>query len=52
MKQLADRKRRELQFQIGDQVSLKLHPYRQQTIFKRAHQKLARRYYGPLEKLD
>jgi hypothetical protein len=43
-KQMADQKRRDIMFQIGDSVLLKLHPYRQQTVFKRVHQKLATRY--------
>lgn len=47
MKQLADCKRRELEFQIGDWVLLKLHPYRQQTAFKWVYQKLSSRYFGP-----
>jgi hypothetical protein len=44
MKQMADQKRRDIMFQIGDSVLLKLHPDRQQTVFKRVHQKLATRY--------
>ncbi|RVW76748.1 Transposon Tf2-12 polyprotein [Vitis vinifera] len=47
MKHVADQKRREVEFQIGDLVLLKLHPYRQHSVFKRAHQKLANRFYGP-----
>jgi len=47
MKQMADRKRKDVSFEVGSLVLLKLHPYRQQTAFKRVHQKLANRYYGP-----
>jgi hypothetical protein len=47
MKQLVDRGRRDVEFIEGDLVYLKLQPYRQQTAFRRAHQKLACKFYGP-----
>lgn len=47
MKQMADLKRRDISFDIGKQVLLKLHPYRQQTVFKQVHHKLVSRFYGP-----
>jgi len=47
MKQMVDRKQRDVSFEVDSLVLLKLHPYRQQTTFKRVHQKLASHYYGP-----
>ncbi len=47
MKQMADAKRRDIEFQVGDFVFLKLHPYRQHSVYRRASQKLACRFYGP-----
>ncbi|PSR86095.1 Transposon Tf2-6 polyprotein [Actinidia chinensis var. chinensis] len=47
MKQVADSKGRDIEFEEGHLIFLKLHPYRQQTVFKRAYQKLASRFYGP-----
>ncbi|CAA0841688.1 Unknown protein [Striga hermonthica] len=43
----ANRKRRPLEFDEGDQVLLKLQPYRQTSMANRVNQKLAARYYGP-----
>ena len=47
MKQVADSKRRDIEFEEGDLVFLKLHPYWQQTVLRRAYQKSASRFYGP-----
>jgi hypothetical protein len=47
MKQTADKKRRDVSFQEGDMVFLRLQPYRQSSAFKRVHQKLASRLFGP-----
>lgn len=52
MKQQVDSKRRDIQFKVGDQVLLKFHPYCQQTIIKRGHQKLSSHYYGPYPILE
>lgn len=49
IKQTADKKRRGVEFQEGDIMYLKLHPYRQSSIFKRAYQKLASRFFGPYQ---
>ncbi|XP_024955869.1 uncharacterized protein LOC112498643 [Citrus sinensis] len=43
--------RRKAQFAIGDQVLVKLQPYRQSTVATRSCQKLAKRYYGPFSVL-
>lgn len=47
MKQIADRSRRDVTFEEGDLVFVKLQPYRQQSVFRQVHQKLASRYFGP-----
>ncbi|XP_074350153.1 uncharacterized protein LOC141689695 [Apium graveolens] len=47
MKKYADAHRREVEFQVGEPVYLKIQPYRQKTLARRVCEKLAARFYGP-----
>jgi hypothetical protein len=47
--QLANKKRSERIFKIGDWAYLKLQPYRQNAIVQRKSQKLAAKYFGPYQ---
>src|SRR5262249_51174764 len=47
MKAQYDKKHREVVFNKGDWVLLKLQPYHQSTVAQRRNQKLAPRFYGP-----
>lgn len=42
---------REIHFNMGDQVLLRLQPHRQSSLAKRTNKKLSSRYYGPFEVL-
>ncbi|WZY79054.1 hypothetical protein YC2023_025438 [Brassica napus] len=51
MKASYDKHHRSVEFGIGEWVLLKLHPYRQITIPKKAFTKLSPKFYGPFEVL-
>lgn len=48
----ADGKRRDLEFSVGEMAYLKLRPYRQSLVALRVNQKIAPRFYGPVEVLE
>lgn len=52
MKKFVDNNRREVQFQEGDWVLVKLRPRRQMSIIGSANSKLAKCYYGPFQVLQ
>lgn len=52
MKMMADKNRTNFQFQVGDQVLLKLQPYTQSLVANRPYPKLAYKYFGPYKVLE
>jgi hypothetical protein len=52
MKHQADKHRSERSFSVGDWVFLKLQPYVQSSLARRAHQKLSFRFFGPYKILE
>ena len=49
MKLFADRHRREVSYELGDWVFLKLQPYRMKSLARKQRDKLRPRYYGPFQ---
>ncbi|WVZ02844.1 hypothetical protein V8G54_023650 [Vigna mungo] len=47
MKEIADRHRRDVSFQVDDWVYVRLRPYRQRSLHSSITPKLTKRYYGP-----
>ena len=52
MKHYADKHRIEREFQVGDEVYLKLQPYRQTSLALRKNLKLSSKFYGPYPVID
>lgn len=52
MKKHADLHRRELEFQVGDEVFLKLRPYRQRSLARKHCEKLAPKFYDPYKVVE
>lgn len=49
MKQTVDKNQQEIELQEGDMAFLKLQSHRQSSVFKRAHQKLDSKFFGPYQ---
>ena len=49
MKKYADLKRREVEYQVGDMVFLKIRPYREVSLRKKRNEEVYPKFFGPYE---
>ena len=49
MKHQTDKHCREVTFEVGDWVYVKLHPYQQRSLTTKRNEKLTARFYGPFQ---
>lgn len=47
MKDIADKRLRDVQFEVGELLYVKICPYRQKTLATRLNEKLSPKFYGP-----
>lgn len=52
MKRLADAKRQDVTYTIGQWVYVKLRPFRQRSVAGSIHPKLSKRFFGPFQVIE
>ncbi|KAK4280607.1 hypothetical protein QN277_012213 [Acacia crassicarpa] len=49
MRRKANKHNRDVQFEVGEHVYVRIQPYRLRTLAKRSNEKLSPRFYGPFK---
>ena len=52
MRTNANKRRRDIEYAVGDWVFLKMQPYRRRSLAKRINDKLSPQFYGPFQVLN